>query len=381
MQSKVMIMLKRYPIKRPTNIGQGVHFFARVAFCLLCLQETGGLQASLPPVAEIAAEIARQDTAWEDLEVRYRCRTSSFTEKAAWEEQTNLLMTWILTQQGWQRVRRESRTASGGTWVEEASFDGEFYMSGDSQSVGSGAFGHQRERFLYNSNVPRMFGLTVTGDELSQPVSAAEFLLSKESNVVLEESDGGNLIVAKGADPMAVGVTLELTLDPKIGFRPRKLVIADKRGLLSVYTDLEYQQYTGAQGKFWFPIHGVWNGFSPDKRAEVSRMTYQASEVLVDTRPARDKFILTYPAGALILNTDTGDSFYLTADSNTADVPGFVGKRMSLPDHDRIQEESAKSVVRQKVSSRRLFPLVAINLLVVVVVGAILAGRKYKNQS
>ncbi|MEI8383177.1 MAG: hypothetical protein WCJ09_23870, partial [Planctomycetota bacterium] len=284
-----------------------------------------------------------------------------------------------------RRVRdgpgRERSTASGGTWVEEASFDGEFYMSGDSQSVGSGAFGHQRERFLYNSNLPRMFGLAVTGDELSQPVSVAEFLLSKESNVVLEESEDGKLIVAKGADPMAVGVTLELLLDPKIGFRPRKLVIADERGLLSVYADLEYQQYAGTHGKFWFPIHGVWKGFSPDKREEVSRMTYHANEVLVDTKPARDKFVLIYPSGAMILNTDTGDSFYLTGDSNTADVPNFDGKRLSLPEHDRLQEEAAKSVVRQKVTSRRLSPLITINLLVIVAFGAILAGRKFRKQS
>ena len=204
MQSKVMIMLNRHQDKRPTGTRQFVHFFARVAFCLLCLQETGGLQASLPPVAEIAAEIARQDTVWQDLEVRYRCSTTNFTEKSEWEGQPTLLLTWMLTQKGWQRVRRESRTASGGTWVEEARFDGEFYMSGDSQSVGSGAFGHQRERFLYNSNVPRYFGLAVTGNELSQPVSVAEFLLSKESSVVLEESDGGNLIVAKGADGDAI---------------------------------------------------------------------------------------------------------------------------------------------------------------------------------
>lgn len=358
-----------------------VQFITRVAFCLLCLQEASVLRASLPPVAEIAAEIARQDSAWQDLEVRYQCSTSCFTEKNQWEEQPHLLMTWLLTQKGWQRVRRERVTASGGRWVEEASFDGEFYMSGDSQSVGSGAFGHPRERFLYNSDVPRMFGLAVTGNELSQPVSVAEFLLSTESNVVLEKSELGNLIVVKGADPLAVGVTLELTLDPQIGFRPRKLVIADKRELLSVYTDLEYQQYTGAQGNFWFPIHGVWKGFSPDKRTEVSRMTYQASEVLVDTKPARDKFILTYPSGALILNTDTGDSFYLTGDSNTADVPDFVGKRLSLQEHDRLQEETAKSMVKQKVASRRLFPLVAMNLLVIVVAGAILAGWKFKNQS
>ncbi|MEI8383915.1 MAG: hypothetical protein WCJ09_27625, partial [Planctomycetota bacterium] len=79
---------------------QLVHFVARVAFCLMCLHETGGLRASLPEVAEIAAEIARQDTAWEDLEVRYRCSTTSFTEKNQWEEQPHLLMTWMLTQKG-----------------------------------------------------------------------------------------------------------------------------------------------------------------------------------------------------------------------------------------------------------------------------------------
>lgn len=380
MQAKVVNPLRRSIGGKQTRIDIAIRGFLRLALSLAVLNCTADLWATVPPVGEIAAEITRQDTAWEDLEVRYQFDATYFTDKEQWEDQPQLRMTWMLTQGGWQRVRRERNKASGEAWVEEASFDGEYYMSGDSQSAGSGAIGHQNERFLYNANVPRMFGLAVTGVELSMPVSVAEFLTSKESNVVLEESEDGKCIVAKGDDPMAAGVMLELLLDPSVGFRPRKMVISDENGLLSVYTDLDYRKCTGASGDFWFPIHGVWKGFSPGKRVEVSRMTYHAHEILVNTKPGRDKFVLTYPSGALLLNSDTGESFYLTSDSNVEDVPNFAEKRLTLWEHDRLQEKKSRSTTRQMRTSGRI-SLIVINLLVMVAVIAFLVVWNYRKQS
>ncbi|MFO1043873.1 MAG: hypothetical protein U0941_18990 [Planctomycetaceae bacterium] len=352
-----------------------------LALCFLGMQTANELWAAPPPTTEIAAEITRQDLAWDDLEVRYQFDAKYLTDDDQWQDQPQLRMKWILTKGGWQRVRRERDKSSGETWVEEASFDGEYYMSGDSQSAGSGAIGHQNERFLYNSNVPRMFGLAVTGVELSMPVSVAEFLTSKTSAVVVEEAGDGLLLIVKGADPMAVGVMLELHLDPTVGYRPRKMVISDEQGLLSIYSDLEYQKCEGSRGHFWFPVHGVWRGYSPRNRVEVSRTTYHAQEVLVNTNPDRDKFVLTYPSGALLLNSDTGESFYLNSDSTTADVPNFAGKRLTLWDHDRQRENDLRSVVRQTVASRRLSPFIVINLIIFVAAVAVLAVWNSRKQA
>ena len=335
---------------------------------------------ALPTASEIAAEIKQQDRAWDDLEIRYQVDTQYLTNDQRWEDQPQLRMNWILTQSGWQRVRRERDTSSKRVWVEEASFNGDYYMSRDSQSAGSGAFGHQIERFLYHSNVPHMFGLAVSGVELSMPVSIADFLTSEESEVALEDSADGGLIIARGNDLMAKGVKLELHLDPAVGFRPRKTVISDANRLLSIYADLKYQKCQGKSREFWFPVHGVWKGFRPGQENEVSRVTYRAQDVRVNVSPSRDRFVLTYPSGSLLLNTDTGDSFYLNSDTTTADVPFFAGKKITLAEHDLDRENEMRSETLQNVPSRRSFLFLVINLIVLVTVVFILGIWKWRKQ-
>lgn len=339
----------------------------------LTAQAQSPSQEPSPSLETIAAELRRQDAAWDDLEVRYQFESEIRGDDGQWRTDPVLRMTWKLTQAGWQRVRRERDTETG-PWIEEASYDGEFYMAGDSQGVGSGSVGHQNERFLYNSYVPRLFGLAVTGQELSQPLSVPDFLVSKGVSAT-PGNDG--LITVKGPDLFAEGVTLELELDPAIGYRPRVLKIYDEQGALSTYDELKYRQLTGSRGKFWFPESGVWKGVDPENRTEASRLTYRAQEIRVDTKPSRTDFVLTYRSGALLLNTDTGETVYLKADSTPADVPGFAGKRLSLAEHDRQAERTTDA---PPVRQSRWNLLMACNLIGIVVLLIVLFSRSFRKK-
>jgi len=340
----------------------------RILILGLAFQHVATVWADVPTRDVMAAELRRQDAAWDDLDVHYRFESEIRTDNGTWKTDPVLRLRWLQTQQGWQRVRRE-RDVESGVWVEEASHDGEFFMAGDSQGVGSGSIGHQTERFLYNSYVPRLFGLAVTGQELGQPLSVAEFLMSE--GVSVRPGDQGRIHV-EGPDPFAEGVTLALELDPALGYRPVQLRIFDKKGPLSTYDDLRYRKLKGERGEFWFPESGIWKGIDPRDRSDASRLTYRADEIHVDTKPTRSDFILTYRTGTLLLNTDTGETIYLTADSTPADAPHFQGKRMSLAEHDR---QARRSIDAPQAKASRWNLWIACNLLGAAVILIVIFAR------
>lgn len=327
------------------------------------------IQAAEGPTLEtMSSELRRQDRAWNDLEIDYVIESEVVGDDGAWRSDPPLRMTWKVTQDGWQRVRRERDTESG-TWVEEAGYNGEYYMAADSQGVGSGAIGHQNERFLYNSYVPRLYGLAVTGQELSQPLSVADFL--KSSDVVARPGDSG-LIRVEGPDPFAEGVTLAVELDPSVGYRPRRLEIFDRQGPLSTYDNLQYRELKGARGSFWFPESGVWKGIQPRDRSEASRLTYRLNTIRVDTTPTAADFVLTWKKGALLLNNDTGETVYLRDDSTPGDIPNFEGKRMSIAEHDRLAQ---KTIDTPPIRRSRWNLLIACNLIGIAAVLIVIFAR------
>lgn len=98
-------------------------------------------------------------------------------------------------------------------------------------------------------------------------------------------------------------------------------------------------------------------------------MRYVAEEIHVDRHPEQSAFVLTYPKGALILNTDTGEGRFLTQDTVTADVPQFKGKTTSFEQHDAERNRRAMAA-SSEVRLDKLFLIFVANGLAVAAFGA-----------
>ncbi|QDV50729.1 hypothetical protein [Gimesia fumaroli] len=315
-------------------------------------------------LAEAAAELERQNQAWDDLTVEYSCEDWIPDDKGEWKLHETLMLRWAVTQSGWERILR-SRSESA--WTEEAAFNGEYYMTYDSQQQGSAGVGHQISSFLNITYSPKIFGFFVTGLELGQPVSVAEFLQMEASHAkVLSEKE--NLVIVEGDDPLAVGIRLKLTLDAKYGYRPIEIEVRDQHGLLSTYKDIEYEQFTGKRGTFWFPRKGSWYGVNPEDRSPGTRMDYSLIKMEVDQNPEKQDFQLTYPKGTLLLNTDTGETTYAAAVVNLEDLIGDKGKTISMEQHDKIAAQNLPRGPAQEDESSNMKTLVLVNLAIIVLI-------------
>ena len=180
-------------------------------------------------------------------------------------------------------------------------------------------------------------------------MSVAEFLVSEEANARVVGQENGWTVI-RGDDPFADEFWFQLWLDPSVGYRPREIELFWKKGLLSRFEVGEYLECQGAKGRFWFPKKGVWLGGIKEDGSFDTRNEYQLREIEVDRRPDRSEFVLTYPKGTLVVNTDTGESGYLTEDATVQDAPLFGGKLMSLEEHDRLlaEQESAKGTQQRR---------------------------------
>lgn len=330
-------------------MARTIYAIALITFVLgrLCAQEA-------ITVADIGKAIATQETSWDDLSAESLFEL--WVPKAdTWVIQDRWVQCrWVVTSDGRERVTRQHPTGGGvrrtGKWIEEASFNGEIYMSSSNQNDGSGSVGHQVEQFLGMSHSPKAFGLYVTGLEIGRPISLGQFLALPEAQVqIVARSDDS--IVVRGNDPMAVGMTLTMRLDKEFGYRPSRIELRDAKGILTIFDEIEYQNLSTARGAMWFPTKGVWRGFHPTTRTEVSQLRYRLTRIDVDRHPSADEFVLTYPKGAMLLNTDARETIYLTADTSARDAPLFKGKTMSLEEHDRLAE-IRRNTVPSKRSSR-----------------------------
>jgi hypothetical protein len=64
-------------------------------------------------------------------------------------------------------------------------------------------------------------------------------------------------------------------------------------------------------------------------------MSFSATSIKMNTLPEHEVFVLTYPQGSLILNTEMGESFYATRNTTIEDAPMFSNVKLSLSDHDK----------------------------------------------
>ncbi len=335
-------------------------------FCLylvsLC-SLLNGAEVNNTILMKAASELERQNQAWDDLSIKYNCEEWIPDSKEQWKLNHSLLLRWSVAQSGWEKILR---ARSGNSWTEAASFDGEYYMTYDSQHEGSAGFGHRISPFLNISDSPKIFGLFVTGLELGQPVSVAEFLKMESAHVkVLKQAN--NLLIVEGDDPLAVGVRLKLTLDSNFGYRPIKIEVRDDRGLLSTYKDIEYEQFAAKRGTFWFPRKGSWHGVNPEDRSTGARMDYSLTNMVIDQNPVKEDFQLTYPTGTLLLNTDSGVTTYAAAEVSLQDLIGDTNKIISMEEHDRLAQ-NIELISNNEEGNATRFTFVLVNLLLIVIV-------------
>lgn len=211
-------------------------------------------------IAAVRLELSRQDDAWDDLDIVYECEYLFPDDKGVFQRSRIHQLRWQVTNRGWERLKMATVNAlavnnTPANWIQEAGFDGEHYTTWDSQKYGSGLVGHQVAHFLNVSESPKTF-LFVSGIELGQPVSIAEYLSKGVDGLTVAVGENG-LIRVDGPDPFTPENRLALELDPLAGYRPRQFEQFDPTGLLSRYEIDEYVQLDGVRGQFWFPKRGT----------------------------------------------------------------------------------------------------------------------------
>tara|TARA_R110002111_G_scaffold262869_1_gene342122 strand:- start:33063 stop:34148 length:1086 start_codon:yes stop_codon:yes gene_type:complete len=345
------------------NSARFQYLFFLILVCLCSFAE--GAEENDRILLKATAELEQQNQAWNDLSVNYICEGWTLEPDGKWKWYESLVLRWSVTQAGWERILRSRPESS---WVEEASFNGEYSMTFDSQQEGSAGFGHQVASFLNITDSPKIYGLYVTGLELGRPVSVAEYL-KMESAQVKVLSQTGNLVVVAGDDPFAVGVHLKLTLDSNYGYRPIEIEVRDQRGLLSTYKDIEYEKFTGTRGDFWFPRKGSWYGVNPEERSPGIRMDYKLTNIKIDQNSVKEDFQLTYPKGTLLLNTDTGETTYALEEVRLEDLIGETGKTISMEQHDWLAARNQQHVPGEEDKKSTMILFVLANLAIVAFIG------------
>lgn len=318
----------------------------------------------------LSDSVNAQDRKWEDLTIDYRCDIAPTDLKVP---RSKYQLRWVVTRDGMERVTRKSQQQDGTGHLEEAAYDGRHYMTFDSQRVGSGSVGQQIAQFLSQSLSPKRFGLYVTGQEVGKPITLGQWLTMPESHCKIE-SQSDDEVTVFGADPMAKGMSLKLVLAKKFNYRPIRLELSDDKGLLTVIDNLNYRAVTANGSTIWFPSRGEWHGFDPATRKVVSVVHYTLTNVEVDRHPNPDEFVLQYPAGCLLLNTDTSETYYTTAATTTSDPPAFTRKLMSMAEHDRLPDTAI--VPTSEWSSLRLVSIV-LTTAVMICLAMLLARRRY----
>jgi hypothetical protein len=337
-------------------------------------------QAAGSRLEDIADQLRRQWNAWQDISIEYTCEVWSPVAPGEYRLLHSKQMSWSVTRDGWERIRRVSERsgadADGNAWVEEAAFNGDVYMTYDSQNAGSAAVGRQYEQFLNITYSPKIFGLYVAGLELGLPVDVPAFLRSPEASAAIVGEDE-DAVVVEGRDPFAVGDTIKLWLDQTVDFNPVTIESRDSKGLLSTYDDIKYEKYEGRSGEFWFPVKGVWHGINPTDRSPGNDMRYELTVMTVDQGLTPRDFTLAYPKGALLLNTDTGETLYTSQDTLPEDAPLFRGKTITMAQHDRLAAAGENGPLGGSgdVDASKLVFL-SVNVAVILV---IVAAMRYSN--
>lgn len=347
-----------------------------ILFSRLVLSE--GAEESKSLLKKAASELEKQNQAWDDLAVKYRCEYWVPDSRGQWKLDKRLSLRWSVTQSGWERILR---ARSENPWTEEASFNGEYSMTYDSQQAGSAGVGHQVSHFLNITDSPKIFGLFVTGLELGQPVSIADFLKMEATHAKVIKQVGA-LVIVEGDDPLAEGVRLKLTLDANYGYRPTEIEVRDERGLLSTYKEIEYEKLAGKRGDFWFPRKGSWQGVNPDDRSPGTRMDYTLTNITIDQNLDQQDFQLTYPEGTLLLNTDTGETRYAAAEVGLGDLINDTGKTISMQEHDRLAARNPQGVPEQLAEKPNWMTIVFVNLgiiLLFILAAFLVKSRRHKS--
>jgi hypothetical protein len=238
---------------------------------------------------------------------------------------------WIKRKDNCERIERIRDIGNDKLWEEVAVFNNRYHMTRDNQSHGSGTIGTTGGGFLSISESPKAFGLyllTPFGD-----LSFAKYLARYRSKIALNVLEDGKVKI-EGPFPVDdPNGRLVIEVDRSFGYRPTKIDFFDGEGIYSKFVVSEYRSFGLGDTVVWLPNKGAWYGFDPELRTPSTLMTFSATSIDVNSLPTDDSFVLTYPQGALLLNTDTGESFYASRDTNFEDVPMFANAKISLSEH------------------------------------------------
>jgi hypothetical protein len=312
---------------------------------------------------QIAAELRRQDRAYNDITVTY-VRTS-FVGNDRSTPYYKTRWTWMRSADGYERVDlwREGKEVVK-PYREAASYLGDLGMTFDGQAQTGGGIGAGVYGYIGDPEVPRIYGMVLEGSELGLPITYAEFLVHPHAACVAKRVDG--LIEVQGKAVQTEGRRYRLLLDPKFGYRPVRIEEYDYDKLHVVHKDIAYQEFTGKRGSFHFATRATCEVFRDGRMS--GNGVHEVEQIQVDRGLKRDDFVLTFPRGALVLNYDSGVNGYLIADSKPGDEKNFfAGKLISIAEHDRLQALGQDLPTLSQVKGRSGWSYFALSLTVVLI--------------
>ena len=318
--------------------------------------------------------LEHQDHAWNDLRATFSCTYYFGDSDKGFTLSRRHAMVWARTQDGWERLRRLTTKSgtNGKDWVEEAAHQGSFYMGMDSQGSGSGTIGHSPNSFLQTDESPKRFGLYIVA---GQHMTVGEYLKEFRSEMQLLPQEKGCLVVT-GPDPFSDEGRITLWFAPELGYRPKEISLSDSRGTYTTFKVNAYTENITNKGKFWFPKSAIWEGYDPTTRTIDSRMQYELDSLAIDQFPNQTEFVLSYPEGALLLNTDTGETIYTSRATEPSDAPLFEDVRLSMAEHDRLQRVKRFDATRKP---ERLW-MILVTTGIVVLLSCLVVFRRSSQQ-
>ena len=283
-------------------------------------------------IGEILNSLTRQEAAIDDLNFEYVCRHyPGHVEKDPPVSVT--VGRWIKTKDNRERIERSRDEDSATRWEEVAVFNGRHHMTRDNQLHGSGTIGTAGGGFFSISESPKAFGLLIQtpfGD------LGLDSYLSRYRDKINIQDFGAGVVEITGPSSMGdPNERLKILVDRRFGYRPIKIEFSDSEGIYTRYVIPNYRSFTIDDKVVWLPEKGYWYGFDPESRTPSSLMSFSATSIKMNTLPEHEVFVLTYPQGSLILNTDMGESFYATRNTTIEDAPMFSNVKLSLSDHDK----------------------------------------------
>jgi hypothetical protein len=172
-----------------------------------------------------------------------------------------------------------------------------------------------KKRYISNWSVPIHFGLTLGNREkkLGESLAVCEITSLRQKKWQGHEC---YFIEAIQSD----GTKAEVWIDPKIGWRARRLRMWDPDGLILRYSSEEFKDCGNGS---WYPVEGIYRYYADDKssgeRVISIERKLKVEQVEVNADLTIKDFEIQYPRGTRVHLYDTGESYI----AGVTSVAGF----------------------------------------------------------